>query len=547
MAQTMTSARRAIRPMVLGLEPRPMLSGTMPGNLGPDVAQIAQNENPSIDIELLPWSGLMLNGGTPWTSTQPSSFGNQPQTTNTTTSTNGGLTTTLTVTGSVTASTTGYPGGGSGSSSGGGSGSSSGGGSGGSWSESYDGKTSQTQTITGTDANGMTVNQVENYQYELVWTASGAGDGVTSYTVKEDVTVSNTDGLTGPGGGSYNLQTGDSHDGHLTANGTVDSGGNVTGNFTYQGDIGTTFALDDASGSPSSQAPSYSVNYNASCVENLDESGTLGAGAVGNGTVTVTSSETGTISNSDGQGGVDGASRNDSDTVTANYAGSQTSSASSPTSGTVSASGPATPLQVPKGRNTVYVIDNGDTGWSAWSPAQKAAYAAAHGINPSTTPSGNVTTGTQFVAALNPPNGYISGSSGLNQVVGDLGLAVIQSGGGVDVLVIGDHGGPGVQNLGNDALTPQLAPRTPGGNPGTSLLDEVAGFVRSGGTLVLTGCEVFGLDQFGNPTIGDWQQYATAHNITIMGSAGPTNFSSGSVTGVWITLVPGGTAPTVGK
>ena len=110
------------------------------------------------------------------------------------------------------------------------------------------------------------------------------------------------------------------------------------------------------------------------------------------------------------------------------------------------------------------------------------------------------------------------------------------SGGKADVLVIGDHGNStDGQQLGNDYLTPQLTTGS-----GSALLDSVAGCVNAGGTLVLTGCQVFSK---GN--IADWQQYATTHKITIMGSASTTGWSSGSVSGVWITLVPGGTAPTI--
>ena len=76
---------------------------------------------------------------------------------------------------------------------------------------------------------------------------------------------------------------------------------------------------------------------------------------------------------------------------------------------------------------------------------------------------------------------------------------------------------------------------------GSKRLNKIAGLVRSGGTLVETGCAIFST----NDSIKAWQAYATDRGITIMGSVANTSVSSNQYTGVWITLVPGGQAPRV--
>ncbi len=58
---------------------------------------------------------------------------------------------------------------------------------------------------------------------------------------------------------------------------------------------------------------------------------------------------------------------------------------------------------------------------------------------------------------------------------------------------------------------------------------------------MLTGCNIFD-----SKTVQAWQDYATANDITIIGSASVVNFQKNNgCTGVWVTLVPGGTAPTI--
>lgn len=119
-----------------------------------------------------------------------------------------------------------------------------------------------------------------------------------------------------------------------------------------------------------------------------------------------------------------------------------------------------------------------------------------------------------------------------------LKTALSTKGGKADVLVVGDHGitttghvALGIQELGTDHLTPN----------NSGLLDQIAGFVRKKGKLVITGCNVFDAN-----TVQAWQRYATAVDITIIGSASPVHYSSkNGCTGVWVTLTPGGTAPTI--
>ncbi len=521
-----------------------MLSGAMPGGLSQDVATIAQNESPGFNIEMLPYTGLMAYGGAPWGSTRPSSFASQDPTSTKATSTFHGVTSTLSDTSSVTASSSGSSSGSGSGSSGGGYGSGSGGSGGGSWDQSYDNKTSRTISTTGTDDAGLGVNQQTSQTYELVWHAWGDGGGVTNYSVKQDVTYSYTNGSTAPNGGAYSVQTGEFHDSHLTADGKDDGQGKVSGKFSLQADVGTTFALNDSSGSPQSSAPGYSVNYIASRSATLNESGGLADGSTGKGTVAVTSAENGDISNDDGQGNFDGVSRGDGDTVTSDYDGSQGPTGATPTTGTVSAGGQRTQLQVPQGKNKVTVIDTGDHGWMDWTQKQRDDYSAKKGWGPGNPApaGGTVATAANLTKNLTPGGGQIIGGYGVAQVVNDLGTVVALTG-QADVLVIGDHGNStNGQQLGKEYLLPTI-----GSGPNT--LDPIVGAIKNGGTLVLAGCSVFGPDPYNNnqSNIGLWQTYADNHHITIIGSAASVGFpNDGSpVTGVWITLVPGGTAPTI--
>jgi hypothetical protein len=118
--------------------------------------------------------------------------------------------------------------------------------------------------------------------------------------------------------------------------------------------------------------------------------------------------------------------------------------------------------------------------------------------------------------------------------------------GSIDVLVIGDHAAPGQQTVG-DSSGPRFTPN--GG-----VIDKFAELMTPNtGVLVLTGCRALGGEKSKAPNgdtvvdqnvIDAWQAYATAHRITIIGSVQytkPTGF--GLFSGVWVTLVPGGTAP----
>ncbi len=70
------------------------------------------------------------------------------------------------------------------------------------------------------------------------------------------------------------------------------------------------------------------------------------------------------------------------------------------------------------------------------------------------------------------------------------------------------------------------------------------------GVLVLAGCQSLGGEVKNNEVKQDilkgWQDYATSRKVTIIGSVGycyPTKLNT--YRGIWVTLVPGGTAPTL--
>ena len=168
------------------------------------------------------------------------------------------------------------------------------------------------------------------------------------------------------------------------------------------------------------------------------------------------------------------------------------------------------------GKNTVYLIDVHDVG------NKNPGHAG----------------GKQIMDALLPAPEDLFDVGDSKAAVKDLGTSIANTGRQVDVLVVGDHAyvsgttGTGVQACGDGKLNPAQGQ--------SGLLDQIAGFVRRGGTLVLTGCNLFN-----ERTIGMWQAYATAHGITIIGSASSVNSGKSGCTGVWVVLAPGGTPPTI--
>lgn len=73
-------------------------------------------------------------------------------------------------------------------------------------------------------------------------------------------------------------------------------------------------------------------------------------------------------------------------------------------------------------------------------------------------------------------------------------------------------------------------------NAGLSYTDMVLQCVTPGGTLVLTGCDIFGTQQ----AIDFWQAEATDHQIYIIGSTTATTWPSngGAPSGTWLELSP---------
>jgi len=471
-----------------------------------------------VAVRDFPWESLVISGGAPWNALRPSDFSSQNPPDKTDVLSYGALTRTIITHFSAT-----------GSSSGGG---------GGSWNSSYVENILITTTSSDIDTSGHNVNQTSSHSYDLSWDGSGDSSGTTTYTVKEDISDTGDVDVTG---GSYSRDQKSSFESHLTANGTEDSSGTITGDFTFKGSSGNSLTFNDAGGDPASSGLGYTLNYTASNDETLSGSGNLVPDSSNQGTIEIDSSEVGDVALTDATGGFLGYSCQDGATVTSNYTGGQSSSPLSPTTGTVDPNSPQTKLVVPTGKNVVYVIDKGDRGWFDWSQAQRDRYAQSHNIDPSKVPNGNVANGSAILAALAPPNNNFIYAYGIAQIVGDLNSVQAQNG-PIDVLVLGDHGYPGGQTLGTDTMEPPGATNKAYPNAVPNL-NQVASFVRSGGSLVVTGCSIFSTQG----SIDAWQAYATAKSITIMGSASDTSASPNNYTGVWITLVPGGTPPQLPK
>lgn len=558
-SQAGRSRRRRARPAVDGLEARCLMA-----DIGQDIALIDANANPSLNLEELPWVRLVTDGGMmnpPWNQLYPYDFSpHDDSSTTTTTTDSNGATSTITSGGSSGGIVTGNPNGGS----------NSGGGPSGPWDETYSADSQLTSEITGPDGNGGSVDNKTTSVYHLTWHAWGDGSGSTNFKVTQDITDSTTESTTGGNNAPASVKQGNSRDSHLVVNGQSSWGGN-SGTFTYSGDLAAYFVLHDESGTDGGgnaqgAAPGFTADYSTSTKDSYSGSGNLNPDSSNQDTDTITSSENGTLGSWDGNGGLVGGSRDDSDEVKDSYSGSSqpttsgisdasTSGASlsgtplAPTTGTVATNGPSnslTGLTIPPGKNTVYVIDQQDQGWANWDGNQRAQYIQDHdlrGVAPDD-PS-PVATGTQFLAGLAPPSGYISATFGLQQVVNDL-TEVVAVDGLIDVLVIGDHGnaqnGQQIGGRNQPYLTAPTDPATLRNN--TAPINQVVGFVRSGGTLVLTGCSVFGSQL----AVDAWQAYATAKNITIEGSASLVYWGgpgTGNVQGAWIVLAPGGTAPTI--
>ena len=508
----------------MGLEDRKLMAiDSIPEGLSADIDQIQSGQAAcsTFDVENLHWNYLMVQGAgdsnAPWDRLRPYQFVTEDPTSYTTTSTYDGTTYTTTASRSATA-TNGPGSGGEGS-----------------WDQSYELHTTYQSTTSGPDASGRDSQYHVSEIYDLVWHGWSDGGGTTHYKVTEDnVTDDGTD-LTDPGGGSFTSHVSSAVDGHLMAEGEVDSftGTLLSGDFTYKGNLTNNFSLDDSVGGPTSPGGGYAANASASTTFKLDQSGSLIPDDSNQGTIEITNSAQGDVSLADDTGAFLGYSRDDGDTVTSTYTG-KAGNAPPPTGtqGTIDANGPRTPLKVPTGKHVVYVVDRGDQGWMDWSPESRAKYAQDHGIDPNKTPTGNVANGEQLYQALKPPGDQFIEGSGVAQVVQALGKEVDVSG-LIDVLVIGDHAAPGYQQLGQGWLTPS------GGY--INNLNQIVPFIRPGGTLVMTGCAVFGTVE----SLTSWQNYATDHNITIMGSVSKTNPSPGIFQGVWVILTPGGTPPTV--
>ena len=483
-----------------------------------------------------------------WDQLRPYSFQSQDPSSNTTTYTaNDGTVSTLVTHRSVSASYSTGSGSGSGSGSGGGGG-------GYSWTSYYVSHDDSTDTITGTDANGHPFTEVHSRSDDLNWQGSGGGSGAAHYKVKHDGTQSDSREVDGT---STRVDT-SSAEGHVTVEGDVNSSGGVSGTYTLAGDFKVGDSLADQSGDPSSSGAGYTANYSGTTTFTLNASGDYETDATQQVSSNVKDSETGTIGVFDGSNGLQGVTRDDFNQVKANYDGSgnatpggQASDPSAPaaeatpaagppaTKGPVNVNGPLTELNVPKGKAVAYIIDLNDKGWDDWTEEDRAAYREKYNIPADA--QNVIGSGAKIKEALSPLQGPVLGASSLGQITKDLGTATATFKSKLDVLVIGDHGSVGSQQLGTQfapSITPQLL-REP------TAADQLVAFIKPGGTLIATGCNVLGDGSAnGQQSLNDWQAYATARNITIIGSVSYTAAKrTDTFRGIWVTLVPGGTAP----
>lgn len=520
----------------------------MPSGLGDDLALINQYASP--DTRNLAWDTLVLGSGSiagnaPWG--HPTDFTSRDPYSNTWTSSYGGLTTTTVEDATYTAS---YEGSGDGS-----------------WEGSVVSHTDYTATTTGTDDAGRSVNAVATKTYDLNWQGSGDSSGTGTYKVQLDQTEGTTEDHSGANGDPYKSHDGFSAETHMMAEGEEGPDGTISGQFTLKGDLGTEFSLNDSSGDPASSAAGYAVNYATMSSLVLNEAGSLVPDDSNQASIDVKDSESGSVVTFDGNGGLDGATRGDFNEVQTSYdaAGNATpggqgggsdgtsdakSAAGPPASqGPVNVNGPLTELNVPKGKAVAYVVDMNDKGWDEWTEADKERYRRDNNLPPG---SQNVISGgAKIKEALSPLQGPLFGATSLGQITKDLDSATRPLGGKLDVLVIGDHGGAGRQQLGDPTspyVTPEIVPDVLG-NP--TAADQLVAFLKPGGTLILTGCHVLGDAgkdggnlQAAQQVINDWQAYATARGITIIGSVSYTAAKrTDTFRGIWVTLVPGGNAP----
>ncbi len=520
--------------MLLNLEPRLVMDGSgLPAGLADDISWINAHATTNVSDAFYSTPSLS-NVGTDaeplWDQLRPYSFQSEDPSSSTTTYTyNDGTTSTLVTHGSVSASYST----GSGSSSGDYT-----------WTGTYVRHDDSTSTITGTDAAGHPFTEVHSRSDDINWQGSGGSSSAAHYKVTHDGTQSDSRQVNG----STTTSDTSSAEGHVEIQGDVSSSGGVTGNYSFNGDFKVGDSLSGGGGGGSDPSGlGFTANYSGTSDLTTSRQGTYQGGDT-TASANIDSSETGSLVVTDANNGFFGMSRNDADTVTSSYSASASSSPNPPTKGPVDPNGPTTQLVIPTGKTTAYVIDSGDKGWLDWTSQQRQDYIVEHPFAESNLPGQGFATGSDFVKALGQSGQSFIQAYGADQIVGDLGFTTSLTGGKVDVLVISDHGAPGYQQTGQTFISPLVPPSDPTKPPPPPPqprldLDKFANFVAPGGTLVVTGCSVFG-DQ---DSVDAWQAYATGHKITIMGSASVVGVGTNANYGVWITLTPGGTAPQIKK
>jgi len=512
--------------MLLTLEPRQLMSGDLPAGMTDDLSWINAHANTNVTDELYS-SPSLINVGTNadplWDQLRPYSFQSQGPTTSTSTYTaDDGTVSTLVTHGSVSASYS------SGSGSGNGSGSSSGDYG---WTATYVRHDDSTDTITGVDATGHPFNEIHSRSDDINWQGSGDSSGTAHYKLSHDGTTSDTRDVTG---GSARDETA-SAEGHVTVNGDVSPSGTVSGDYTLKGDFNVGDTLSDGGGSGSDASGlGYTADYSVTSSYTLAESGNY-LGGTDQVSSDVKDAEKGNFTISDASGS-ETVSRDDHNEVQAGYSASGNASPGLPSAdGSSANAGPP----VVGGPATQGPVDTSQPKQEINFP-KKGVKSFAYVIDVNDAGSSTSASGDKMKTALEPHLGPVINGGSLSQAVKDLGTATSTFGGKVDVLIVADHGYCGNQQMGspNDPyLTPSLGGNTP--------LDQLVAFVNSGGSLLLTGCETLGnATDNGQAVVNKWQAYATARNITITGSVsyvyavGPDKLRA-----VWVTLVPGGTAP----
>ncbi len=419
-------------------------------------------------------------------------------------------------------------------------------------SNSSDGSTSTvdyswTEDSTGTNPDGSTFSDHIHTDEHYSLTASDNGDGSTSYSVTDNEDQDWSDTTTGGDNPNNLIQYSGNEQTTFSCTGQQDASGNVSGSFTETDNLTKSYTVHAESGTDSSGAAidpvnnaGFSLDYTSQAWLNDSESGDLTVDANNQESTDEGSYHDGNVALWYGDGTtayLDGYSLGELEDTQETFDGSQ-SPASGPLTQTGTPTGTGTPLPLPRGKNVIYLVDSSDKGWADWTPDQRQAYINQNpnlGLNPNSP--NPITGGQKFWSALIQPGSINQSVNSLNDAVT---LLEQETGNNpADAVIIADHGSEDGQNIGDpNSEGDWIGPDYPQNN---NQAFAILSCIKNGGSLVMTGCNVFGSQD----SIDWWQGMADLYEVYITGSVSETNWTVGQPPqGQWITLVPGGPEPT---